>query len=151
LLASGNPASGQTLDQIPVDMIGLAFVIRQSPTDDLRYVGKGRRRQENAMRALLYVVFVTIGGMLCVVVGYLVEPKVSMTVSLTVFLALFFANFVVSWLAVVHVMNGSFKHGHGREAQPDVEPAAEQATARPLMPFAREALRSKALVEDGYH
>jgi hypothetical protein len=59
------------------------------------------------MRALLYVAFITIGGMFSVAIGYLVEPVVSMTVSLIVFLALLFANFIVSWLAVVLVTNGS--------------------------------------------
>src|SRR5215813_5710818 len=65
------------------------------------------------MGALLYVVFVTIGGLLAVVIGYLVEPVVSMTASLSVFLALFFANFVVSWMAVVLVMNGPLKDVRG--------------------------------------
>jgi hypothetical protein len=66
------------------------------------------------MRALLYVVFVVIGGLLAVAVGYLVEPVVSMTASLVVFLALFFANFVVSWMAVILVMNGPLKGLQGR-------------------------------------
>ena len=88
------------------------------------------------MRAVLYVVFVTIGGMLSVAIGYLVEPRVSMTVSLTVFLALFFANFVVSWMAVVRVMNDLLEHGHGRQAHLDIEQAEEEKapTAKPLMP-----------------
>jgi hypothetical protein len=112
---------------------------------------KGGGVKENAMRALLYVVFVTIGGLLSVAIGYLVEPKVSMTVSLTVFLALFFANFVVSWMAVVRVMNGSFKDVHGRQSPLDIEEAGQKATAaRRLMPWARQSLRGKTLVEDGY-
>jgi hypothetical protein len=61
------------------------------------------------MRALLYVVFVIIGGLLAVAIGYLVEPMVSMTASLIVFLALFLANFAVSWVAVVLVTNGPLK------------------------------------------
>ena len=49
------------------------------------------------MKALiLYVVFVTIGGLISVTIGYLVETEVSSTASLIVFLALFFANFVAS-------------------------------------------------------
>ena len=104
------------------------------------------------MRALLYIVFVAIGGLLSVAIGYLVEPKVSMTVSLSVFLALFFANFVVSWMAVVRVMNDSLKDGHGRQAQLDILQAEEEATtARPLVPWARQSLRRKTLVGDGYH
>ena len=60
------------------------------------------------MKALiLYVVFVTIGGLLSVAIGYLVEPKVSMTASLIVFLTLFFANFVASAVEIV------IQHAHG--------------------------------------
>ncbi len=103
------------------------------------------------MRALLYVVFVTIGGLLSVAIGYLVEPQVSMTVSLIVFLALFFANFVVSWIAVVLVMNGSLKDVHGREAQLDIEKAGHEATAaRGMMPWARQSLQRKTLARDRY-
>ncbi len=98
------------------------------------------------MRALLYVVFVTIGGLLSVAIGYLVEPEVSMTVSLIVFLALFFANFVISWIAVVLVTNGSRKNVHGREAQLDVEQARQEA----MMPWARRSLQRRTLVGDGY-
>ena len=104
------------------------------------------------MRALLYVVFVTIGGLLSVAIGYLVEPQVSMTVSLIVFLALFFANFVVSWIAVVLVMNGSLNDVHGREAQLDIEKAGQEAmTARGMIPRARQSPQRKTLVGDGYH
>jgi len=87
------------------------------------------------MRALLYVVFVTIGGLLAVAIGYLVEPAVSMTASLIVFLALFFANFVVSWIAVVLVMNGPLKDVQRPPAKSDIEKAGRAAmTARGLMP-----------------
>ena len=104
------------------------------------------------MRALLYGVFVTIGGLLSVAIGYLVEPKVSMTVSLTVFLALFFANFVVSWIAVVRVMNGLLKDMHGQRAQLNLDKAGQEATtARPLMPRERQSLQRKTLVGDGFH
>jgi len=65
------------------------------------------------MRALLYLGFVTIGGLLSVAIGYLIESKVSMTVSLIVFLALFFVNFVVSWIAVTLVMDSSLKDVQG--------------------------------------
>jgi hypothetical protein len=83
------------------------------------------------MRALLYVVFATIGGLLAIAIGYLVEPLVSMTASLIVFLTLFFANFVVSWIAVVLVMNGPLKDVHGRAAKSDIEKAGQEAmTAR---------------------
>jgi hypothetical protein len=83
------------------------------------------------MRALLYVVFVTIGGLLAIAIGYLVEPVVSMTASLIVFLTLCFANFVVSWIAVVVVMNGPLKDVHGRAAKSDIEKAGREAmTAR---------------------
>jgi hypothetical protein len=86
------------------------------------------------MAALLYVVFVTIGGMLAVAIGYLVEPVVSMTASLIVFLAVFFANFVVSWIAVVLVMHGPRKDLHGRAAKSDIDKAGQEAmTAKGLI------------------
>ncbi len=104
------------------------------------------------MRALLYVVFATIGCLLAVAVGYMVEPVVSMTASLIVFLALFFANFVVSWMAVVLVMNGPLKDVQGRAAKSDIEKAGQEAmTGRGLMPWARQSLQRKTLVGDGYH
>jgi hypothetical protein len=86
------------------------------------------------MRALLYVVFVVIGAMLAVVIGYLVEPAVSMTASLIVFLALFFANFVVSWIAVVLVMRGPLKDAQGRPTKSDIDKAGPEAmTAKGLI------------------
>jgi hypothetical protein len=72
---------------------------------------------------ILYVAFVTIGGLLCVAIGYLVEPKVSMTASLIVFLTLFLANFVASWIAVVLLMDRSLKDVQGQQAQLDIEEA----------------------------
>jgi hypothetical protein len=104
------------------------------------------------MGALLYVVFVTIGGLLVVAIGYLVEPVVSMTASLIAFLALFFANFVVSWIAVVLVMNGPLKDVQRRAAKSDIEKAGQEAmTGKGLMPWARQSLQRKTLVGDGYH
>lgn len=81
------------------------------------------------MGALLYFAFVTIGGLLAVAIGYLVEPLMSMTASLIVFLALFFANFVVSWIAVVLVMNGPLKNVNGRATKSDIEKAGQEAAA----------------------
>ena len=53
------------------------------------------------MKALiLYVVFVLIGALISVGVGYYVEKEISATASLVVFLALFFANFGVSFLRI---------------------------------------------------
>jgi len=54
---------------------------------------------------IIYVVFVAIGGLISIAVGYYIESYYSAGLSLIVFLALFFANFAVSWfltLAVVH-------------------------------------------------
>ena len=46
------------------------------------------------MKALvLYVLFVLIGGLISVGVGYYVEKEFSSTASLVVFLAMFFSNF----------------------------------------------------------
>ena len=82
------------------------------------------------MKALiLYVVFVATGGSLSVVIGYLVEMAVSSTASLIVFLALFFANFVVSWIAVIFVMDGSLEDAQGRQAQLDIERAGRAAAS----------------------
>ncbi len=76
------------------------------------------------MKALiLYVIFVTIGALVAAVIGYYTEIEVSATASLIVFLALFFANFVVSWIAVIFIMDGSLKDAQGRQAQLDIERA----------------------------
>jgi len=80
------------------------------------------------MKALiLYVVFVAVGGLVASLIGYYVEIQVSSAASLVVFLALFFANFVVSWLAVIFIMDGSFKDAQGRQAQIDIEKAGRRA------------------------
>jgi hypothetical protein len=74
------------------------------------------------MKALiLYVLFVTIGALLATLIGYYVEIEFSATASLIVFLALFFANFVVSWIAVILVMDGSLKDAYGVQAQIEIE------------------------------
>ena len=80
------------------------------------------------MKALiLYVVFVVVGGLVATLIGYYVEVEVSSAASLIVFLALFFANFVVSWIAVIFIMDGSFKDAQGRQAQIDIEKAGRRA------------------------
>jgi hypothetical protein len=74
------------------------------------------------MKALiLYVVFVVLGGLISVGVGYYVEKEVSSTASLIVFLALFFSNFAVSWIAVILVMDGNLRNAQGAEEQRDIE------------------------------
>jgi hypothetical protein len=74
------------------------------------------------MKALaLYVIFVTIGALLATGIGYYTEIEVSAAASLVVFLALFFANFVVSWIAVIFVMDGSLKDAYGEQAQIEIE------------------------------
>lgn len=76
------------------------------------------------MKALiLYVVFVTVGAVVAAIIGYYTEVEVSATASLIVFLALFFANFVVSWIAVILVMDGSLKDARGEQAQLEIERA----------------------------
>ena len=80
------------------------------------------------MKALiLYVVFVAIGGLMSVGIGYFVEKEVSSTASLIVFLALFFSNFVVSWIAVILVMDGNLKNIHGEQEQLEIERAGRAA------------------------
>jgi hypothetical protein len=80
------------------------------------------------MKALvLYVLFVAIGAAVSIGIGYFVEREVSSTASLIVFLALFFLNFVVSWLAVILAIDGSFKNAQGAQEQLDVEKAGRAA------------------------
>ena len=80
------------------------------------------------MKALiLYVVFVAVGAGVASLIGYYVEIQVSATASLIVFLTLFFANFVVSWIAVIFIMDGSFKDAQGRQAQIDIESTGRRA------------------------
>lgn len=82
------------------------------------------------MKALiLYVVFVAIGAVCSTAIGLYIEREISTTISLIVFLTLFFSNFVVSWMAVVLVMDGSLKNFHGREEQIAIERAGQQAVA----------------------
>jgi hypothetical protein len=81
------------------------------------------------MKALvLYVVFVVIGAAISIGIGYFVEREVSSTASLIVFLALFFLNFVVSWLAVILAMDGSFQNAQGAQEQLDIEKSGRAAT-----------------------
>ena len=79
------------------------------------------------MRALLYALFVTIGALLSIAIGYVVEPKMSMTASLIVFLTLLFANFVVSWIAVILAMNRLLRDVQRGHAPFDIERAGGEA------------------------
>jgi hypothetical protein len=80
------------------------------------------------MKALiLYVVFVATGALIATGIGYYVEIKFSSAASLVVFLALFFANFVVSWIAVILVMDGTLKDAQGRQSQLDIERSGQRA------------------------
>jgi hypothetical protein len=74
------------------------------------------------MKALiLYSVFVTIGAIGSGTIGYFVEIETSSAMSLLVFLSLFFLNFVVSWIAVILVMDGTLKDWRGEKAQRSIE------------------------------
>jgi hypothetical protein len=76
------------------------------------------------MKALiLYVLFVIIGALVSVGVGYYVEKEISSTASLVVFLAMFFSNFAVSWIAVILVMDGNLKNARGEQEQREIERA----------------------------
>jgi hypothetical protein len=80
------------------------------------------------MKALiLYVAFVAIGVAIATGLGYFIEIEFSSTASLIVFLALFFSNFVVSWIAVILVMDGSLEDAQGRKAQIEIEKAARRS------------------------
>ena len=80
------------------------------------------------MKALiLYVVFVLIGAIVSIGVGYYVEKEISSTVSLVVFLTMFFANFAVSWIAVILTMDGNLKDARGEREQREIERAGRAA------------------------
>src|SRR5262245_53064846 len=105
----------------------------------------------NAMRALLYVVFVTSGVLLSLAIGCLVEAAVQMTASLIVFLTLFFANFIVSWIAVLLIMNGSLRHAGPRGAVGHQEGGTRGDDGERMMPWARQSLQRKTPAGEGYH
>ena len=74
------------------------------------------------MKALVvYVVFVAIGAVASSFVGLFAEREVSSGVGLLVFLVLLFADLVVSWIAVILVMDGSLRNAQGREEQLEIE------------------------------
>jgi hypothetical protein len=74
------------------------------------------------MKALiLYVLFVLVGALISVGVGYYVEKEISSTASLVVFLAMFFANFAVSWIAVIFAIDGNLKNMQGEAEQREIE------------------------------
>ena len=82
------------------------------------------------MKALvIYTVFVIIGAVVSAFVGLFVEHEVSSGVSLIVFLALLFSNFVVSWILVILIMDGSLKNAQGREEQLEIERRARMVDA----------------------
>jgi hypothetical protein len=68
-----------------------------------------------------------IGALIATGIGYYVEMEFSSATSLVVFLALFFANFVVSWIAVIFVMDGTLKDAQGRQSQLDIERSGRRA------------------------
>jgi hypothetical protein len=62
------------------------------------------------MKALIiYVGLVIVGAAIATGLGLYLEQAVSSTVSLIVFLALFFGNFVVSWIIVIYIMDGTLR------------------------------------------
>ncbi len=62
------------------------------------------------MKALiLYVGLVAVGAALAALLGVWLEREFNPTVSLVAFLACFFANFVVSWVIVVYIMDGTLR------------------------------------------
>jgi hypothetical protein len=89
------------------------------------------------MKALvLYVLFVLVGGLVSVGVGYYVEKEISSAASLVVFLAMFFSNFAVSWIAVIVVMDGNLKNAQGEQEQREIERTGRASVQ------AREAARA---------
>jgi hypothetical protein len=58
---------------------------------------------------IIYVCLVIIGAVLAALFGVWLEYTFNPVVSLIVFLTLFFANFVVSWVAVIYIMDGTLR------------------------------------------
>ncbi len=82
------------------------------------------------MKALvIYTVFVAIGAAVSAFIGLFVEREISSGVSLIVFLVLLFSNFVVSWILVILIMDGSLKNAQGREEQLEIERRARMVDA----------------------
>jgi hypothetical protein len=79
---------------------------------------------------LLYVAFVVIGAAISAAIGFYVERQFGSAMSLLVFLSMFFANFALSWLAVILVMDGSFRDAQGRQAQLDIERSGRATVAQ---------------------
>jgi len=83
------------------------------------------------MKALiLYVLLLVVGAAFTTYVGAYVEQHVSSTASLVVFLAMFFANFVVCWLAVIFIIDGSLKNARATQDQIDIETAARRSISK---------------------
>jgi len=62
------------------------------------------------MKALLiYVGLVILGAVIATGIGLYLEQAINSTVSLIVFLALFFGNFIVSWIIVIYIMDGTLR------------------------------------------
>ena len=62
------------------------------------------------MKALiLYVGLVVVGAVLAALLGVYLEYAFNSAVSLIVFLGCFFANFVLSWIIVIYVMDGTLR------------------------------------------
>jgi hypothetical protein len=62
-------------------------------------------------------------------IGLFVEREISQGWSVLVFLILFFSNFVISWIGVILVMDGTLKDAQGRQSQLDTERAGRASIA----------------------
>lgn len=82
------------------------------------------------MKALiLYSLFVSVGAVGAGAIGYFVETNSTAAMALLVFLSLFFLNFVVSWIAVILVMDGTLKDWSGEKAQLAIETEGRKTAA----------------------
>jgi hypothetical protein len=99
-------------------------------SDSVQRANGATKDAVNVMKALIiYVVYVTIGGLISAGIGYYVEREFSSTASLIVFLALFFSNFAVSWIAVILTIDGSLKNAQGAQEQLNIEKAGRAGIA----------------------
>ena len=85
------------------------------------------------MRALaLYAVFVIFCTVGAVLIGKSIESYTSPDIGSMVMLGLFFVGLIISWIATVLVMDGSFKNFHAEKEQLEAEKKGREYMARKI-------------------
>jgi hypothetical protein len=81
-----------------------------APLEEFMDHGNIKQQGGEIMKALiLYVGLVVAGAALSSLLGVYLDHTFNATVSLIVFLACFFTNFAISWIIVIHIMDGTLK------------------------------------------